>query len=83
MEKTINSTVDNMKSTATGVRSQINDAKSSAVDYLKDNYASVRDTAEPYLEDAEALVKRHPFYALAGAIAVGAIFGAFFARPSR
>ncbi len=83
MEKTINSTVDNMKSAASGVRSQINDAKSSAVDYLKDNFAAVRDTTEPYLEDAEAMVKRHPFYALAGAIAVGAIFGAILARPSR
>ena len=59
------------------------DKAAPAMDYLKDNFSAVRDTTQPYLQDAEAMIKRHPFYALAGAVAVGAIIGAVIARPSQ
>jgi len=89
MEKSFNAnesfskTASTARSAATDAKSAIMDKAAPAMDYLKDNFEAVRDTTAPYLQDAEAMVKRHPFYALVGAVAVGAIFGAMIARPSR
>lgn len=90
MEKNLNTSAnESFKSATTGVRSTASDAKSAimekagpAMDYLKENLSTVRDTTQPYIQDAEAMIKRHPFYALLGAVAVGAVFGAIVARPS-
>jgi ElaB/YqjD/DUF883 family membrane-anchored ribosome-binding protein len=68
---------------ASDAKNAIMDKAAPAMDYLKENFSAVRDTTQPYIQDAEALIKRHPFYALAGAVAVGAVFGAIIARPSR
>jgi ElaB/YqjD/DUF883 family membrane-anchored ribosome-binding protein len=90
MEKTLNTTAnDAYKSASSTGRSAASDAKSAimdktgpAMDYVKENFNAARETAEPYIQDAEALIKRHPFYSLMGAVAVGAVLGAVIARPS-
>ncbi len=87
MEKNLNT--DTLKSAASNVRSQANEAKrelvdraTPAMDYFRENFEAARDTAAPYIKDAEAMVKRHPFYSLVGAVAIGAIVGAVLARPA-
>ena len=98
MEKTVNSSAKesfknapNMKSgIAASVGSSVEDMKDSvvekagpAVDYIKDNFRMVQETTRPYIDDAEALIKKHPFYAILGAAAVGTMVGMILSRPAK
>ena len=64
------------------VRSTIADKAAPAMDYLKNNFSTVRDSSQVYIDDAEALIKRHPFYTVLGAAAIGAVVGMFMSRSA-
>jgi ElaB/YqjD/DUF883 family membrane-anchored ribosome-binding protein len=87
MEKTMNNMSDSMKSTskqaanmASEARGALMDKAAPAMDYLKENFEAVRNQTEPYLTDARATIKRFPFYTVAGAVAVGTLFGILIGR---
>lgn len=70
--------------------SSIGDAKNAimeqarpAVDYVRNNLRPVMDNSQQYLTDARGVVTRYPFYAIAGAAAIGVVVGMMFTRSSR
>jgi len=73
----ISSSVSSAIGTARGA---IADKAAPAMDYLKNNFSSVRDSSQVYLDDAEALIKRYPIYTVLGAAAIGAVVGMLMSR---
>lgn len=54
-----------------------------AVDYVRNNFRPLMDQSGQYVTSARGVITSHPFYAIAGAAAIGVFVGMMFSRPTR
>jgi ElaB/YqjD/DUF883 family membrane-anchored ribosome-binding protein len=65
------------------VKSTVMEQAKPAVDFLKQNFSTVQDSAREYFDASSGVIKRNPFYAMLGAAAIGVGLGMWISsRPS-
>ena len=63
--------------------SDVQEIASQGYDFLKDSIEDVRKTAKKALDISQDTMKRNPVYTLLGAVAVGALVGAWLSRSRK
>ena len=85
--KDIHQVANQAKSLATKAindnKGDVQDIASQGYDFLKDSLEDVRATAKKALDISQDTMKKNPVYTLLGAVAVGAVVGAWLTRSRK
>lgn len=63
--------------------SEARDLSTEGLEFLKSNIADVREMAQDALKTSEKAIRNNPFYAIAGAAAIGVVAGFLLTRSRK